>query len=428
MQLAINNRSELFTKLSQLTIITTAFVMPISVSLTDIFYVLSLVFVLLSGQMRQKLHLLLKNPVAISFFVFMALFFLGLIYTDASEHNAFKDIYKHHWILFTPFLMLIFDNPKIRKYTINAFLIAMTITLILSYFRWLGDLGSFFGLYLKHTDKHTTNVFFNHIVQNVFLSFAAGIIAYRFFYYGTRRWLYGTLFILISFNVLFLSHGRTGYISYIVILTYVSLFRFGWKGFFASLGLLAALFLLAYHFSTPFQSRILRTVHNLQRFEHNQTRTSFGYKLAMTQNSIKLFKKSPLLGYGSGGIKAAYRTLPKTDINRTGLVGYVEIGYLNILLEFGIIGFIIFLGILAIQCRYSFRLSHENKFIMQSFLAVYLVGSIGNPFFLSYSEVHLYSLIAAAIFSSLLFAKSLQKNPSMVASQKNMSTVQDPAV
>jgi len=376
-------------------LVAAAFFIPISVTLADISYVSAVVCVLLSGECYEQRELLFRHPISLCFWAFLALYLIGLTYTVGQPAEVWHDLYKHHWILCTPFLMILVTQENLRRYMINAFLAAMILTLGLSYLKgWGWDIVNkgYLGV----------SVFFAHIVQNFLMAYAAALIAYRILYHARWRWLNILLFGLMSFNIVFMSRGRTGYIIYAALIIFALFYRYRWRGLVAAIVLMGLLFTLAFNFSTSFHSRVLHSIHsNSLFFQRGQSHTSLGLRLAMWQNSIHLIKERPWLGYGTGGILNAYKALSPQAIARSGLVNAVEIGYLNILLKFGMLGFMVLMGIFACQWYYSFRLDPQSRFTIQAFLIGYLLGNVANPFLLSSTEAHFYSILCAALFSAL---------------------------
>lgn len=371
-----------------------AFAIPTSITLTSIFALLTLICVLLSGNWNEKWSTLLKNPVAISFFILALLFVLGLFYTDATFSQALYDIKKHHPYFLAPFLMLAIPSDIIRKNILNLFLAAVLLTLGLSYLKYFNILNV--------TPKLPgVSVFYAHITQNTFLAFSAGICAYRFFYYEKFNWAYAILFFLIGFNVFLLSDGRTGYISFALVVVYVSLFRYGWKMLFAAFALIAILFSSAYFLSPHFSERIHQVRQEQHLFEKGKTNTSVGIRLAELKYTLPLIEKKWIIGYGTGGIFNAVATLPPSLVDRSLWASYMETGYLNILLAFGVLGLLIFLSVFALQIFYSFKLPREYRFTMQLFLCIYLISAFANPVFVSFGELNLYAFLSAVLFSAL---------------------------
>src|SRR5262249_653915 len=155
------------------------------------------------------------------------LYLVGITYSIAPASDILHELHKVHWLLLTPIFFLIFQQEKIRKYAVNAFLIAMIITLILSYCKGFGLHLFILAKFISKNGQGKVDVFFDHIIQNVFMCYATIIFAYRFFnpqqlseaanqcsIIKSCRWIYGFLFLLASYNILFMSEGRTGYFIY----------------------------------------------------------------------------------------------------------------------------------------------------------------------------------------------------------------------
>lgn len=370
------------------------FFLPISVTALDIGYVGATLFVLFSGAWFFDRKKIFNNPAILSFWGLFLLLLVGMTYTHATSHQAWHDINKHLYMLFTPFLLFVFSDqkPRIRLF-LNVFLASMLMIMVLSYakvFIWPN----------YRPELGPAGVFTTHIIQNFCMAFAACIVLYRILNEKQHRWLYVICFILLSFNIIFMSTGRTGYVAYAIFVMFAGIYRYRWKGAIAGLVLVGTLFGLAYSFSSNFNDRLHRLHQDMSQYQQGQTITSLGLKLAMMENSVVLIKRHPWFGYGTGGIKSAFSTLPLEAQKRSGQVDYVEVGYVNFLLSYGVIGFLFFLSMLGVQIYYSFRLQGEYRFYFQAFLAAYLASALFNPFFLGSAWTHLYSLVSAAMLST----------------------------
>ncbi|OGO92700.1 MAG: hypothetical protein A3F10_03470 [Coxiella sp. RIFCSPHIGHO2_12_FULL_42_15] len=405
--LALVERKRIATLLEESTrvcIAGTAFVLPISVTATTCCYLLAGFLALCSGHWQERWQRIKFNPAALSFWILICLFLLGLLYTFSPWNLALKDLQKRHWLLITPFLMILLTDDRWRLRTINSFLLAMYITLCLSFLKFFGV-----DIYFQITGKYLNgvNVFYEHIVQTFFFSMAAFIIGYRFFYYEKWRWFYGISYLLLTLNVLFLSDSGTGYVLFLLQLIYIALIRLGWKGFLLGIGLGVILMGTSFLNFSAMKERAYHIASDYDSYHKGQTITSVGLRIAMWHNAILLIKGRPLTGYGTGGIRTAMtKNLSPEDIKKTQLLDYVENTILNFILEFGFLGLIIFLSAITIQIVACFYLPHEYKHLMLVFLMLFLMGGLANSFFVSFCEAHLYSLLAAVCFS----AYPLRKN------------------
>jgi O-antigen ligase len=385
--------------LALITLTVCAFAIPISVTLTTITYLLAFLLILFSLDWKMRWQRIKKNPATLSFWILFALFVIGLTYTVSPIHAAWHDLQKRHWMFITPFLLMLPLTDQWRNRFINAFLAAMVLTILLSYVKWFG-----FDLYGTrfHHPLSGVSIFFEHIVQYFFMSIAAFIFGYRFFYRKKFRLMNAIIFILMAVNTLFMSHGRTGYVVFLLLLTYLASIRFGWKGVLSAVLIGMIAFISAYFASPAFRSRLQIIPQQVQSYHKGNTITSIGLRIGMWETATTLIKKHPWIGYGTGGIRTPMQQhLNDKQIKRTALIDYVEYSFLNFILEFGILGFSIFIFAIALQLITSFYLPTEYRVIAQAFLLAYLVGSLANSFFVSFCETHLYSIFSVICFSAL---------------------------
>lgn len=376
------------------------FVSPISVSLTTITYLLALLFVLLSGDWRARWDRLKKNNAAMSFWLIAALFIIGIFYSTNASHLILHDLQKRHWLFITPFFIVMLTEERWRKYMINAFLLAMIITLFFSLLQGffhinLSDISRFFK------PQKGGGVFADHIVQNVAMNIAAFICGYRFFFEKKYRVVYAALFILMAINIIFMSTGRTGYGIFFLLLCYLGLIRFGWKGILSA-GVLSVLMItIAFFASSHFQSRMKMAYQEYQYYDQMHHDTSIGIRIEMWHIAKKMISERPWFGYGTGGIETALPTVvPAKDRVFNPAADYVESIYLNFLLEFGVLGLAVLLIALALQIKASFQLPHNYRCLIQAVLIAILFGGFFNAFFVAFSVAHFYALFSAACFSA----------------------------
>lgn len=419
-RLAILERSRLtvtFERIALIFITISAFLLTISVSATSITYLLAWLFILASSPWLSLWKSIKHNWAAASFWILLSIFFLGLIYTTSPWNLALKDLQKQHWLLITPFLMLVLQTKHSRSLVINAFLAGMVLTLGLSLLKsFLGfDLRS----YLMHKPLDgVATVFFTHIVQTFFMSIAAFIFGYRFLCRKEWRLTYLGIYLLMCINVLFLSDSGTGYLMMVLQFIYLGILRFSWKGMITGALIAILSFGAALSISKVVQNRVHDAIENYRSYHQGLTITSIGLRMAMWQNTVSMIKERPWLGYGTGGIRTGMsQILPPDAIKRTGLMDLVENTILNIILEFGFLGLLIFVPCILVQMMSCFYLPREYKHMMLFFLIAFLVGGLVNSFFNSFGIAHLYSLFAAVCFGSLLAPQ--KKTPLPVASSNS---------
>lgn len=376
------------------------FVMPLSVSATTIAYLAAFFFLLISNDWRARWGRIKSNKAAISFWVLAVLFVIGLLYTTSTRYLAWQDFHKRHWLWMTPFFMMIIRDDRWRERMVNTFLYVMLIILGFSYLKFFKlDLADWVPI----TPQGGVSIFMNHIIQSFAMSIAGFVCGYRLLFHHKHRVLYGVLFTLIAINVLFMSIGRTGYIIFLLLVIYLSLIRFGWRGVLSAVAISAAAFMLVFSVSTNFRYRINEVYVHTTQYQKLEHATSVGQRIQMWHIAEKMIRKRPWFGYGTGGIRTALPTVvPEKERNWSNqTINYVESIYLNFLLQFGVFGLLVLLGVLITQIRVTFQLPQTYKHLMQAVLIALLCGGMINQFMASFPIAHLYSLFAALCFSAL---------------------------
>ncbi|OGT44972.1 MAG: hypothetical protein A3E82_02000 [Gammaproteobacteria bacterium RIFCSPHIGHO2_12_FULL_38_11] len=384
------------------------FVSPISVSLTTITYLGAFIFLLLSGDWRARWERIKNNKAAMSFWLLFALLIVGIFYSASTPQFIFKDIQKRHYLLMTPFFMMIIQDEQWRQRMINAFLFAMIVTLFFSSIQTIFHVRFSNSIHLLRHQFDISSVFVDHIVQSFAMNIAAFICAYRFFFKKKNRMAYLIFFILMAVNIMLMNKGRTGYGIFLLLCFYLSVIRFGWKGIAVTglLSVVACLFVL--YTPNNFHARLQKMHYQygaFQKFEkrgvlmHHQ---SVIQRIEMWKISKKMIKKRPWFGYGTGGIEAQLpKIIPAKERVFNKSLNYVESDYLNFILAFGFVGLAVFLFVIFLQIKTTFQLPHPYRCLMQATLIALLFGGIFNGFLISFSVSHFYALLSAVCFSAL---------------------------
>src|SRR3990167_9557728 len=144
------------------------FASAVSVTLTTITYLSAFLFVLLSGDWHARWQRIKNNKVALSFWALAALFMVGVIYSTSTKQLVLNDLYKQHWLVITPFFMMIVTSNVWRQRMINAFLCAMVITLCFSFLKCCSPiyLTHLLRLTIVHAVTSVISDFENYIVPS----------------------------------------------------------------------------------------------------------------------------------------------------------------------------------------------------------------------------------------------------------------------
>lgn len=393
-----------YTKYGALCCLTACFFLSqISISLVSILFPLAFLCVISSDNFTAQWQRIQSNKAALSFWLLAIPFIVGIFYSTSTRHFIIKDLIKHNWLLITPFLIAFNMNDRWRHRMINAFLLAMTITLLLSLSKRIFHLDYHALLpIIRVSAVNLSSVFSYHLVQSYAMGIAAFICVYRLFFQNTRRWLYGGLFIVMSINILLMSGSKTGYFTFLLLLMYFGVVRFGWKSIFYTVFLSALIGVGGFFLSTSMQTRVNQMVHDYQHYSQIHYDNSTSQRIEMYRFAKKMIGKRPWFGYGTGGIQTALPLIiPAKDRFFSPTTSYVESIYLNFLLEFGVVGLLVLFIAIAMQIKTSLQLPHFYRYLIHVVLISTLFGGLFNMFFVSFPITHMYALFSAVCFGAL---------------------------
>lgn len=336
-----------------------AFSMPIIISTRrSALFIIALLF-LIRGNFKQNLRATLRNPVVFAFTAYFLVHVIWLLGTD-DWMNAKKTIHDAMFLLY-PLLFVSFIDKRFIPRMLGAFFLGMFVSELLSY-------GIFFEIVppMPHDGSQGTPAdptpIYHHTHYGFMLAVTLTLILQRFFLHkdtGYLRIFLLVFFVTASINI-FITAGRTGYVLYGVLLLTLMLLHFRKKialGMAIFLPLLLVAFTLAYQFSDTFHQRSNKTITSLERiFVDRDYRSSLGIRAAILVHNADVVKQHWLLGLGTGDqrktvISELNASAP--ELGKLSNLQHPHNEYINALLQFGILGLIIFLNIPFQLYRYS---------------------------------------------------------------------------
>ena len=382
-----------FQGLSQIFAVLTAFALPLSTAALMIFFTAAVLCSLLAGNWFEKYLTLHYNPMALMFILFFALFLIGLSYTTVQWPIALHTITKYSKFLLGFFLFSIFRHEKTAHFAFFAFLLAASLTLLFSLLKYFGHWD------LLHRFVSDSGIFKDHIFTGFLLAFSSYCFAvFAFSIKNAWRWLFVVLFMLAAFNVLFINLGRSGYVVlFSLFLLFVSQ-QLGWKGLLA--GLLISIFLGGSLLFLPanFKERFNLTHSEINQYKQGTFATSVGLRLEFYHNSFKLLKKHPWIGTGTGSFAQDYLSV-LSDKHFATQNPHNE--YLNIAVQFGLLGIMVLLSLFIVHAWTSFRLQGLHQYFAQAVLVSIVVGSLFNSWLMDLAQGCFYVIFTALFFAAL---------------------------
>ena len=330
---------------------------PVSVALDNVLLGVILLCWIAGGGYRDKLAAVRGNPVALLALALFSLFVVGSLYSIGTANDVLDALTKASRLLLIPALIPLAREPEWRERGIAAFLASMLVTLVLSYLLWLGLLTG--NPWLKGWPLDPV-AFKAHITHNVFMAFAAFLLAQAALDAPTRRGriVLAALCAAAVANVLLMVPGRTGIIVLLVLFIYFLCRELRAKGL--AIAGLALTVLAVVVFASP-ESMLHRRI-TLADEEFEQWRagippdptSSVGQRLELLRNTLEIIGRNPVLGVGTGGLGKAYAD----RVGGTGAAAtqnpHNEI--LMMVVQFGIAGFVLLLGLFVTQWRLAARL------------------------------------------------------------------------
>ena len=382
-----------FRQLSQILAVVTAFVLPLSTAALMVFFSATVLCCLLAGNWHEKYLILRYNPMALMFIIFFALFLIGLSFTTVPRAVGLHTLTKYSKFLLGFFLFSTFRNEKTATAAFFGFLVAASITLLLSFIKFFGHSD------FLHRFAFDSGVFKDHIFTGFLFAFTSYCFAvFAFSIKNTWRWLFALLFLLTVYNVLFINLSRSGYVVLFSLMLLLAWQQFAWKGLLA--GLLISIFLCGSLLFLPanFKERFNLAHSEITQYEHGSFATSVGLRLEFYHNSLKLLKTHPWKGTGTGSFAQDYLALTQDKQFAT---KNPHNEYLNIAVQFGLLGVLILLGMFIVHAWTSFRLQGLRQYFAQAVLVSIAVGSLFNSWLMDVTQGCFYVIFTALLFAGL---------------------------
>ncbi len=375
------------------------FFVPISVALDNALMLAVLILWLAGGRFAEKYRIIRENPVAIAAFSLFCMLAIGMFWGSAPLSVALGTLGKYIDLLFVPIFITLFEDPASRRNAMRAFLASMLLTLLLSFLIRLGFLHA--NSILRGLQSNPF-VFKQYVTQNFFMSFAAMMLAslaLRAEGAGERA-LWILLAALATINVLFMVQGRIGYLVIAMLLLYLFMSRFGFRGLVAGLVATSLLASVAYYGSGEFRTRVSTATSELRHWHRGQATeetNSIGSRLEFYTNTLSIIRDHPFSGVGTGGFEAAYAG----KVKGTGMLATrnPHDEFLLVTVQTGISGFLLMLLLFYTQWKHSARLPVEQKFLGRGLVLAMISGCLFNSFLLDHAEGLFFAWMSGVLFS-----------------------------
>jgi O-antigen ligase len=266
---------------------------------TNIFMALTLMAWVIAGGYKERFQKISGNQLAWSALALFALICVGALYSTGEISDIKYQLLKYTKLLFLVVAISLLQDKKWRDWGMNAFALAMLITLTLSLANVVSPISFVKGTAHGAVGNHY--VFKDHIAQNLIMSFFAILMLVRSQVQPTklRQYIYLLIAACSIIDIIFFVQGRTGFISLAANTTIFVVYFAPKKNrkIWFSCVLLVALALL--YSSNNFNSRVKLAIDEFKQQDKKEL-SSIGQRVEFTNKSLALIKESPVFGFGTG--------------------------------------------------------------------------------------------------------------------------------
>lgn len=378
----------------------TLLVLPLSSSAKSICLSLSLLTIIAIPTYRADLRTLFSANWVRAAFALFCIALIACLWSPANFSDKLFVVEKYSKLLYLPVLVVGFQRASTRQLSLHAFLVAMIITCVLSILKFHGFLQAF--------NFDPDHVFRNHIMTGFMVAFAA----YLSFLFGYRqggfvRLAYGVLGLMFTYQVLFISGGRTGYVIYLLLMMLLVLQLCSWRQAILGLALVLALFGTAYMASPVMKMRVDAIAQQINGYQHNEKDTDLGLRLQFHDFAYKLFRQHPFIGNGSASFTHHFE-IEKPVSSWVWRLWEPHSQYWLVAAEFGLLGVVVLLFFFVSLIQVSWHLN-KMRVIAFAMLVPFMIGNLSDSL-LFYSGSGYFFLLFMALCLGEIFESSGRLN------------------
>lgn len=383
------------------------FAIPISTGASNLLFALTILLFVLSGDYREKLSAIARNPAALAVLLFCVAIGLGSAYGTGSATDKLHYLGKYLSLLLVPLLVPLFSSRSDRIRALVAICAAMLLTMALSYsiqFKWLSaEMLAMADSRAHESWEANSLVVFKLSITHGFLMAIYAFLLMLAAQYTTSarlRWVQVVLGALAVVNVFFMVKSRTGYLVLAVLGVYFFSCRFGRRGVtIAALGFALA-GVAAYQWSDAFHERTHAAIAEASAWKLGKgDETSIGLRFDYYSNTLAIIKDHPWFGVGTGGFAAAYGEKVKDTAMASSNNPHNQ--YLLIAAQLGLAGLAALIWLYATYWRQAGRLEAPFRQMARGVLLAMLVGNLFNSFMLDYTERMFFAWISGVLLAEL---------------------------
>lgn len=385
--LAINSSKDIQLKITQWITVGLTIALFFSAPAVNFFESLLILSVLSSRFLRERLMQALQSPLCIAALTFYAIIFIAACYSIAPTKDAWGMVSGWRKIIILPFAYAALFSRESKYLIIKVFLATSVACLTWSFLSYIFPDTFFYtnlpGIIIK-----------NHATQGIFFSISiliALIFASRPHVPLVHKIPLYSFITLTLLNIATITIGRSGYVAAIIVVVSFFVYQARHLNIVKQLIILSLTAILTTGVllsSKTSRDRIYLAVHEFTHVKTEGDAGSMGVRHYWWTHSVNMIKKNPIFGIGTGafeeGLNQEIKGLTGPAATKT---NDPHNQYLKILVEQGLLGFIIFLGVIF-SAFASRNVSQPYKLTGLAVLVSWCVTSLANSHFSTFHEGH----------------------------------------
>lgn len=391
---------------------------PMSVAMANSLLFLTLLFWLLSmqaGDWRPFFLQVWRNPVVRPALALTLLIVVAAFWSPAPWSEIGGYFKKYVKFLALPVFIGLLVKREHRSHCWQAFGLAMLFTLASTWLNvwfevpWSVTNNQGFGM------DHT--VFKDHISQGIMMAFFVCLSAHWAFK-AESRWyaaFWWAIAVLGSVSILFLSQGRTGYLSLVFSALIFAMVAMGGrlKALLGTVTVAAILLVVVYAVSPQFQERSALALKEA-RSSSLKSVTSVGARIEVWRFMASSSTTRTLLGEGT----ASYPVLAKSYFEDPEFCAVVcphpHNQFLLFYFELGLLGLFLFFWFIFAIVRQAMMYQSTHRALMLAFVVTMLISNMTHSSLWLSTESHFFILITALLMASARLATSASEQDAQV--------------
>ena len=327
--------------------------------------------------------------------------------------------HKSWMIWMIPVLAATVDKNTARK-GVYAFLIGMILAEIYVYY----NIFNIWEEYLKGSYNDILPI--SHIAYNPFLAVSIGLLLMTILagQYKNIRLFVAIIFLITMVANMFMTGGRAGQVGFIFIWIAISYYFLKGKltWFLVMVISLVSALIIAWNLSPTFKNRAVMAIDELALYQDHAHKsletnrkilnTSVGLRLHFNERSLKLFKERPVYGYGTGSFENTFNNYAENSSELVFKTSNPHSNHMLILVQFGIVGFLIYLNMFYQQIRAANMMPKDYEFRAMAFVLplFFLLISFYDSYIWGHHTQALFAYLTAIFYRSDLIQKNTEED------------------